>query len=87
LAAVLDDQIDTSDIPPLPETFWQNAVRNPFYRPVKQRVTVRMDADVLPGCARPDGDTNRGSTTSCVRRWCALLRSADDAEECSRICV
>ncbi len=47
LAALPDDQIDTSDIPPLPETFWQNAVRNPFYRPVKQQVTVRLDADVL----------------------------------------
>jgi len=47
LAAVPDEQIDTSDIPPLSETFWQNAVRNPFYRPVKQQVTVRLDADVL----------------------------------------
>ena len=47
LAALPDDQIDTSDIPPLSETFWQNAVGNPFYRPVKQQVTVRLDADVL----------------------------------------
>ena len=47
LAARPDEQIDTSDIPPLSETFWQNAVRKPFYRPVKQQVTVRVDADVL----------------------------------------
>jgi uncharacterized protein (DUF4415 family) len=47
LAARPDEQIDTSDIPPLSEAFWQNAVRNPFYRPVKQQVTVRVDADVL----------------------------------------
>jgi uncharacterized protein (DUF4415 family) len=47
LAAVPDGQIDTSDVPPLSETFWKNAVRNPFYRPVKQQVTVRVDADVL----------------------------------------
>jgi uncharacterized protein (DUF4415 family) len=47
LAALPDDQIDTSDIPPLSETFWQNAVPNPFYRPVKHQVTVRLDADVL----------------------------------------
>jgi hypothetical protein len=26
----------TFDIPELTERFWQNAVRNPFYRPVKQ---------------------------------------------------
>lgn len=48
LAGQPGEQIDTSDIPPLSETFWQNAVRNPFYRPVKQQVTVRVDADVLP---------------------------------------
>lgn len=47
LAALPDDQIDTSDIPPLSEPFWQNVVPNPFYRPVKQQVTVRLDADVL----------------------------------------
>jgi uncharacterized protein (DUF4415 family) len=47
LAALPDARIDTSDVPPLTEAFWQNAVRNPFYRPVKQQVTVRVDADVL----------------------------------------
>jgi uncharacterized protein (DUF4415 family) len=47
LASLPDDRIDTSDIPPLTEAFWKNAVRNPFYRPEKQQVTVRMDADVL----------------------------------------
>ncbi len=47
LRALPDEQIDTSDIPPLSKAFWRNAVRNPFYRPVKQQVTVRLDADVL----------------------------------------
>jgi uncharacterized protein (DUF4415 family) len=47
LAALPDEQIDTSDIPPLSEAFWRSAMRNPFYRPVKQQVTVRLDADVL----------------------------------------
>jgi len=47
LAGMPDEQIDTSDIPPLPDAFWRNAVRNPFYRPVKRQVTVRLDADVL----------------------------------------
>jgi len=42
-----DDEIDFSDIPELTESFWQNAVRNPFYKPVKKQVTVRVDADVL----------------------------------------
>jgi hypothetical protein len=33
LAARLDSGIDTSDIPPLTEAFWQNAKRGRFYRP------------------------------------------------------
>jgi uncharacterized protein (DUF4415 family) len=47
LAARPDTEIDRSEIPQLTESFWQNAVRNPFYRPVKKQVTVRIDADVL----------------------------------------
>ena len=47
LAAPPDEQVDTSDIPPLTEAYLRNAVRNPFNRPVKQQVTVRVDADVL----------------------------------------
>jgi uncharacterized protein (DUF4415 family) len=42
-----DEDIDVSDIPPLTEKFWENAVRGQFYRPVKKQVTVRLDADVL----------------------------------------
>ena len=42
-----DSEIDLSDIPPLDESFWKNAVQNPFYRPVKQQLTVRLDADVV----------------------------------------
>lgn len=47
LAAQPDAEIDFSDIPPLKDSFWRNAVRNPFYRPVKRQVTVRLDADVV----------------------------------------
>jgi len=42
-----DAPIDYSDIPPLDEEFWRRAVRNPFYRPVKSQLTVRLDSDVL----------------------------------------
>jgi uncharacterized protein (DUF4415 family) len=42
-----DSEIDFSDIPPLTEKFWQNAVRNPFYKPTKTSTTVRIDSDVL----------------------------------------
>lgn len=47
LAELPDAEIDFSDIPPLKQSFWENAVRNPFYRPVKQQLTVRLDADVV----------------------------------------
>ena len=47
LASLPETQIDTSEIAPLTEAFWKGAVRNPFYRPVKQQLTVRLDADVL----------------------------------------
>lgn len=47
LAALPDSEIDYSDLPPLTEKFWKNAIRNPWYRPRKQQVTLRIDADVL----------------------------------------
>ena len=36
LAALPDGPIDTSDIPPLSEAFWRNAVRGRFYWPMKR---------------------------------------------------
>ena len=47
LAAMPEDTIDTSDIPELPPGAWKNAVRGKWYRPVKQAVSIRLDADVL----------------------------------------
>ena len=47
LAAQPDAAIDLTEIPELPESFWKNAVRHPFYRPLKQQLTVRLDADVV----------------------------------------
>lgn len=47
LAKLPDSGIDYSDIPPLDDDFWKNAVRNPFYKPTKQVTTVRVDSDVL----------------------------------------
>ena len=47
LAQRPDEEIDFSDIPPLTEQFWQNAVRGQFYRPKKSQVSVRIDNDIL----------------------------------------
>ena len=45
LAAMPDEEVDTSDIPEI--TDWSKAVVGRFYRPVKEAVTIRLDADVL----------------------------------------
>lgn len=42
-----DSEIDFSDIPELTEEAFKKGIRNPFYRPVKKQVTVRLDADVI----------------------------------------
>ena len=45
LAALPDDQIDTQDIPEVSD--WSGAKRGLFYRPIKQQITLRLDADVI----------------------------------------
>jgi uncharacterized protein (DUF4415 family) len=52
IAALPDDQIDTSDIRELPPSAWKN-VRGRFYRPVKQAVSLRLDADVVAWLKEP----------------------------------
>ena len=42
-----DSEIDTSDIPQLPDSVWANAERGKFYRPVKALKSVRIDLDVI----------------------------------------
>ncbi len=75
LARRPDSQIDFSDIPELTEKFWRSAVRNPFYRPIKRQITLRLDADVI-AWLRQQG---KGYQT----RANALLRAAmlDDVGE------
>jgi uncharacterized protein (DUF4415 family) len=47
LSARPDSEIDFSEIPPLTEDFWKNAVRGKYYKPTKTSTTVRIDSDVL----------------------------------------
>jgi len=53
LADMPDDAIDTSDIPELPPGAWKDAVRGRFYRPLKQAVSMRLDADVIAWLKKP----------------------------------
>ena len=45
LASLRDNAIDTSDAPELLD--WSGGKRGLFYRPVKQQLTLRLDADVV----------------------------------------
>ncbi len=47
LAAMPEAAIDTTDSPEAPEWAWANAERGRFYRPRKEAITIRVDADVL----------------------------------------
>ena len=47
LAALPDDQIDTTDIPEASGEAWQHARRPGLYRPLKKPVTLRLDADIV----------------------------------------
>lgn len=47
IAALPDDEIDTSEIPPLDEAFFQNARLVMPDERTKTPVTMRVDADVL----------------------------------------
>ena len=45
LEALPEDQIDTSDAPEILD--WNDARKGVFYRPVKQQITLRLDADII----------------------------------------
>lgn len=47
LSARQERDIDYSDLPPTSREDWATATRGKFYRPVKQQLTVRIDADIL----------------------------------------
>jgi len=47
LAAIRDEDIDYSDIPPISDERLAAMVRANKYRPVKRTVTMRVDHDIL----------------------------------------
>ena len=55
LEALPEDQIDTTDAPEILD--WTDARRGVFYRPVKQQITLRLDADIVAWfkARAPDG--------------------------------
>ena len=76
LAALPDELIDTRDIPELSDEAWSAGVRARFYRPVKQQITARVDADVLDWL-KSQGKGYQGRLNAILRReMLASLRAA-----------
>jgi uncharacterized protein (DUF4415 family) len=81
LAAIPDDQIDTSDIPELTEEQLSRAIRGQMYRPVKKPVTLRLDADVIEWLKK-DGPGYQTKANALLRR--EMIRSHERGEESRR---
>lgn len=72
-----EEEIDYSDIPPLDEEFWKNAVRNPYYKPKKTMATVRLDSDVM-AWLKGQGKGYQTRMNAILRK--AMLRSIDNPD-------
>jgi len=64
VAALPDESID---IPELTDEAWSAAVRGRFFRPVKQQITARVDADVLDWL-KSQGKGYQGRLNAILRR-------------------
>ncbi len=66
LTAQRDEDIDTSDIPEI--TDFSQAVRGRFYRPVKQQITLRIDADLV-AWFKAHGNKYQTRINEALREW------------------
>lgn len=66
IAAIRDEDIDTSDIPELTIEQLRTGVRGLFYRPIKKPVTIRLDADVIEWL-KQDGPGYQGRANRLLR--------------------
>ena len=64
LASLPDEKIDTSDVPEILD--WSGAKHGLLYRPVKQQITLRLDADVV-AWFRANAPNGRGYQTEMNR--------------------
>ena len=71
LAALPDDHINTRDIPEVRD--WSGARRGLFFRPVKQQLTLRIDADVIAWFKRhtPPGEGYQTRINRALREYMA----------------
>ncbi len=71
LAAMPEAQINTADIPEQKD--WSGARRGRFFRPVKQQLTLRLDADLIDWFKShaPNGEGYQTSINSALREYVA----------------
>lgn len=66
LVSLSDTDIDTSTIPEV--TDWRGAVRGKFYRPLKEPISIRVDADVL-AWFRAQGEKYQSRINEALREY------------------
>src|SRR6266851_3590983 len=69
LAALPEEEIDTSDMPEVLD--WLGARRGLLYRPVKRQITLRIDADVIEWfrSRRPKGEGYQTNINRALREY------------------
>jgi uncharacterized protein (DUF4415 family) len=76
LAALPENEINTDDIPE--ERDWSGARRGAFFRPVKQQITLRLDADIIDWFRRhPKPDAGYQTTINQALRENVLQHDRD----------
>jgi uncharacterized protein (DUF4415 family) len=75
LAALPEDQVKTDEI--LEVLDWSNAKRGVFFRPVKQQITLRLDADLLEWFKihHPQGEGYQTSINRALREYVTQHKS------------
>jgi uncharacterized protein (DUF4415 family) len=74
LAQMREEDIDTSDIPEIKD--WSAAVVGKFYRPVKQAISLRLDADVIAWLKKPGKGYQTRANQILRERMLAEIRRA-----------
>ena len=75
LAGLAEEQIDTVDIPEV--RGWDDARRGVFYRPIKQQITLRLDADLVDWfkCHHQQDEGYQTSINRALREYVSQQRS------------
>jgi uncharacterized protein (DUF4415 family) len=61
LEALPDERIDTNEMPEVRD--WSKAQRGVFFRPIKQQLTLRLDADLVEWFKGHGGQNSEGYQT------------------------